>query len=148
MTPLQHREFAQTAQGWKTVRQVTDASDFVLCSPEAYSAINDSEGTAPNYLFSYYSGRFTPMSDLDHYTITSFSGPASLEEHQFIYDQIVRFFGGSPDSRLTDYIADQLDVKALLVTREDGLFTSVGALESRYKMIEQKPAYQVYLRIE
>ena len=148
MTPLQHREFAQTAQGWKTVRQVTDASDFVLCSPEAYSAINDSEGTAPNYLFSYYSGRFTPMSDLDHYTITSFSGPASLEEHQFIYDQIVRFFGGSPDSRLTDYIADQLDVKALLVTREDGLFTSVGALESRYKMMEQKPAYQVYLRIE
>ena len=119
---------------------------MVLCNPEGYKEIYDAAGSSStNYLFSYYAERFTPIADAT-YTITSFSGPYSEEETLALYANVVDFFEGNPTDNEVAFIADQLNTKALLVTPRDGLWTSLGELESRYEAVETTEDYRIYIR--
>lgn len=141
-----HQEFARATKGWDTVREYTCIDDLVLCNPEGYKEIYDAAGSSStNYLFSYYAERFTPISDAT-YTITSFSGPYSEEETLALYANVVDFFEGNPTDNEVAFIADQLNTKALLVTPRDGLWTSLGELESRYEAVETTEDYRIYIR--
>ncbi len=143
-----HQEFARATEGWDIIREYTGIEDLVLCNPEGYKEIYDAAGSSnTNYLFSYYAERFTPIADVT-YTVTSFSGPYSEEETLALYANVVDFFAGNPSENEVAYIADNLNTKALLVTPRDGLWTSVGELESRYKTVETTEDYRVYIRTD
>ena len=140
-----HKEYADVIKGWKVVQDHTDKNDLVLCNPNAYRAIHLQFGdVVPNYHFSYYAKRYSPMGDYV-YAKTSAGAVLSVEQVIKLHQKVTSFFAGSPTTEETDYIADVQKVKALLVTPQDGLYYHEGALRSRYPRLIEGKSFKVYL---
>ena len=145
--PETHVAFAKAAEGWKDVRKYTDKTDFVLCNPVSFSEItyNPYTGTNNSYLFSYYAGRFSPMADLTMAKdiISDEDMPRYEELRQFVID----FFTGTPSGEDVRRVAEELKVKALLVTPEDALWENNAVLASCYELRSDTDGYKVFIAL-
>lgn len=140
--PIQHQAFARAVPGWDVVRQYTGKYDMVLCNPNGFDVVRVF-GYTTNVFFSLFAGRSTPIGDLIF--SKCYSEFYSGDKLQRRYDKVVRIFQGSPSSADIDYLADDLKVKALLITPLDGLWKAPGALSDRYPVVIDSPGYRVYL---
>ena len=68
------------------------------------------------------------------------------EKLQQRYDRVCRIFDGDPAESDVDYMADELKIKAVLVTPYDGIWEKPGAIRKYYPRLIQTPDYKVYLR--
>lgn len=142
--PEMHVEFAGVVKGWEAIQNHTDKNDIVLCNPTVYGEINPSMGDEiPNYAFSYYSGRYSPLGDISLAKTISFS--VGEENIYALNEKIQDFFSGNPSKEAVDYFYDTEKVKAILVTPQDGLYTSEGSIREKYPNMIEGEYYKVYL---
>ena len=142
--PEMHIEYAGVVKGWETIRNNTDKNDFVLCNPTVYGEINPSMGDEiPNYAFSYYSKRYSPLGDISLAKTISFS--VGEENLYALNEKIQDFFKGNPSKEDVDYFFDVHKVKAILVTPQDGLYTSEGCIRDKYPTLIEGDYFKAYL---
>ena len=142
--PEMHVEYAGVVKGWETIRNHTDKNDIVLCNPTVYGEINPSMGDEiPNYAFSYYSKRYSPLGDISLAKTISFS--VGEDNIYALNDRIQKFFDGNPSKEEVDYFYDTEKVRAILVTRQDGLYEAEGSIREKYPVMIEDEYYKVYL---
>lgn len=142
--PKMHVEYAGVVKGWETIRNHTDKNDIVLCNPTVYGEINPSMGDEiPNYAFSYYSKRYSPLGDISLAKTISFS--VGEDNIYALNDRIQKFFDGNPSKEEVDYFYDTEKVRAILVTRQDGLYEAEGSIREKYPVMIEDEYYKVYL---
>ncbi len=144
--PSLHRAFARAMPGWEVVRAHTGKDDLVLCNPDGFYDIGRIAGgtQSTNVFFSLYARRYTPVADLIFSKCYSEFFPQDrLEE---LYGRAIAVFAGNPSAADADYLADDLKVRAVLVTPLDGLWHCPGRIESRFPMKEETPDFRVYWR--
>ncbi|MCQ2378712.1 MAG: hypothetical protein MJ016_05820 [Victivallaceae bacterium] len=141
-----HRDFARAVRGWEAVRSHTDKDDLVLCNPAGFYEIGKlyAGQESTNVFFSLYAQRDTPIADLIFSKCYSEFFPQEKLEAR--HQKVVAIFAGDPSSGDADYLADDLCVRALLVTPNDGLWKAPGGIESRFPMKEETDDYRVYWR--
>ena len=138
-----HVEYAGVVKGWEAIRNHTDKNDIVLCNPTTYGEINPSMGDEiPNYAFSYYSKRYSPLGDVSLAKTSSFS--VGEDNIYVLKDRIQDFYSGNPSEEDVDYFYDTEKVRAILVTPQDGLYTSEGSIRKKYPVMIEGECYKAY----
>ncbi len=140
----EHKAFARAVPGWRTVRRITGPRDLVLSNPAGFPGIGGVETAdkTTNLFLSLYAERSSPVGDLVFAKCYSeFYDGGKLERR---FSRVKGIFAGNPSAEDADYLADDLRVKAILVTSADGLYRSPGALGKRYDVAEETPEYRVY----
>ena len=140
----EHKAFARAVPGWRTVRRITGPRDLVLSNPAAFPGIGGVENAdkTTNLFLSLYAERNSPIGDLVFAKCYSeFYDGGELERR---FDRVKGIFAGNPTAEDADYLADDLKVRAILVTTADGLYGSPGAIGERYDVAEETPGYKVY----
>lgn len=141
--PEMHVEYAGVVSGWETIRNHTDKNDIVLCNPTTYGEINPSMGDEiPNYAFSYYSKRYSPLGDVSLAKTISFS--VGEDNLYALRDRIQDFYSGNPSEEDVDYFYDKEKVRAILVTPQDGLYTLEGSIRKKYPVMIEGECYKAY----
>lgn len=140
----EHKVFARAVPGWRTVRRITGPRDLVLSNPAGFPGIggvsNADETT--NLFLSLYAERNSPVGDFVFAKCYSeFYDGGKLERR---FNRVKGIFAGNPRTEDAAYLADDLKVKAILVTAADGLYRSPGAIGERYDVAEDAPGYRVY----
>ncbi len=139
-----HVVFAEAAEGWKDVRKITGKTDLVLCNPMAFSEMtyNYLTDSYKSYFFSYFAGRFSAMADL-----TLSKDMISDEEtahYEALYQFVVDFFTANPSVEDVRYVAEEMKVKALLVTPEDSLWNNYDVLLNYYDLKSETDGFKVF----
>lgn len=140
----EHRAFARAVPGWRTVRRIAGPRDLVLSNPAGFPGIGGvcNADKTTNLFLSLYAERNSPIGDLVFAKCYSeFYDGADLERR---FNRVKGIFAGNPRAEDADYLADDLKVRAILVTTEDGLYRSPGAIGERYDVAEETPGYRVY----
>lgn len=140
-----HVAFAKAAEGWKDIRKNTEKTDLVLCNPKAFSEItyNYVSDSYNSYLFSYFAGRFSAVADI---TLSkSIISDEDLPRYEALYQFAVDFFDKEPTGEDVRYVAEEMKVKAILVTPDDALWDSCDALSGRYDLRSQTDGYKVFI---
>ena len=144
--PAIHQAFARAVSGWEIVRKHTSKNDLVLCNPAGFYEIgklyNSTEST--NVFFSLYAQRNTPIADMIFAKCYSEFYPQNKLEK--LHKRVVSIFNGNPSKEDTEYLADDLRTRAILVTPLDGLWQETGEIETRFPMKEETEDYKVYWR--
>ncbi len=96
-----------------------------------------------NIFFSLYSRRATAIADRIFAKCYSEFYPE--EKLQQRYDRVCRIFDGDPSEREIAYLAEELKIKAVLVTPYDGIWKKPGAIRKYYPRLIQTPDCRVYL---
>lgn len=96
-----------------------------------------------NPFFALYARRYSPMGEPIFAKI--YSEFYSKEKLDARYERTAAFFGGDPSRDEVDFVRDELKVKAILVTPQDGLWSRPGALAERYGTAADTDAYRVYV---
>ncbi len=124
--PEHHKIFAKAIRGWDFIEKVTRPNDMVLCNPSSFSDIGGvADGRySTNLFYSMYSSRFTPIGDIVF--AKCYSEYYSDEKLNERYKHVCDIFAGI-NYREEDfaYLANELHVKALLVTPNDGLWNDL-----------------------
>ena len=140
-----HIAFAKAAEGWKDVRENTEKKDLVLCNPEAFSEItyNYVSDSYNSYLFSYFAGRFSALADI---TLSKdIISDEDMPRYEALYQFVVDFFEKEPSGEDVRYVAEEMKVKAILVTPDDALWDSYDALSDRYDLRSRTDGYKVFI---
>ena len=140
----EHQAFARAVPGWRTVRRITGPRDLVLSNPVGFPGIGGvfNADKTTNLFLSLYAERNSPVGDLVFAKCYSeFYDGEKLERR---FDRVKGIFAGNPGAADADYLADDLKVRAILVTAADGLYLSPGAIGERYDIAEETPGYRVY----
>ena len=143
-----NKVFKDSVEGWKVVREYTDADDIVMSNPEAFADVslrnesNNYQGV--NYFSAYYADRYIVINDLLT-TKTSFVGPQTFDEIDELYNHMVSIFAGNVSAEDVEFLSTEQKVKALLVLAQDGLYSNEGALTDKYKLVDENEHYKVYV---
>ena len=143
-----NKVFKEAVEGWKVVREYTDADDIVMSNPEDFADVslrnesNNYQGV--NYFSAYYADRYIVINDLLT-TKTSFVGPQTFEEIDDLYNRMVNIFAGNVSEEDVEFLATEQKVKALLVLAQDGLYSDEGALGKKYDLVDENRNYKVYV---
>ena len=143
-----HAAFCKAAEGWKDVRKNTGKTDLVLCNPMAFSEMtyNYVTDSYMSYFFSYFAGRFSAMADL---TLTKdMISDEAMPQYEAQYQFVVDFFEASPTEEDVRRVAEDMNVKALLVTPDDALWDQYDVLSDYYDLISGTDGYKVFIRGE
>lgn len=120
---------------------------MVLCHPDAFRTIGTPSEAKPevfsNPFFALYAGRYSPIGE--QLLAKIYSEFYSQEDLDARCERVRAFFGGGPSRGEVDYVRDELKVKAILVTLQDGLWAEPGALAERYGTAAETDAYRVYV---
>ena len=150
--PEIHQSFTEAVKGWEEVRNLTGKQELVLCNPVGFQDMNiiniikDEEGNScsVNIFQLLYAGRDTPISDLVFAKCYSeFYDEQKLKSR---YKKVYRIFNGKVTSKDGDYLANELCVKALLITQRDKLWGATDTLLNRYTIVSDKKNYKIMLK--
>jgi|GEM_PF-1831145 len=139
-------QFARSVKGWETVHRHTKKSDLVQCNPKSFYELGmlyEIKELSTNIFFSLYSKRATAIGDKIFAKCYSEFYPE--EKLQQRYDRVCRIFDGDPAEREIAYLAEELKIKAVLVTPYDGIWKKPGAIRKYYPRLIQTQDYRVYL---
>lgn len=142
----EHIAFAEAVDGWKVVHSHTGRNDMVICNPKGFFSIgciynNDEDYT--NIFFALYARRRSPIGDCIF--AKCYSEYYDGEKLNARYERAVRVFAGNADRPEIDWFADELQIRAILVTPLDGLWNVPGNIADRYDLIADASGYRVYL---
>lgn len=140
----EHKAFSRAVPGWRAVQRITGPRDLVLSNPAGFPGIGgvSNADKTTNLFLSLYAERNSPVGDFVFAKCYSeFYDGAKLERR---FNRVKGIFAGNPCSADADYLADDLKVKAILVTAADGLYRAPGAIGERYGIAEETPGYRVY----
>lgn len=142
--PGTSRALARAVPGWEAVRRIAGPREMVLSNPAGFAAIGGAKNVAEttNLFLSLFAERNAPIGDLVF--AQCYSEFYDKDKLRSRFNRVTGIFRGGPSAGDADYLADDLKVKAILVTAEDGLFQDPGALASRYRLAEEADGYQVY----
>lgn len=140
-----HKTFAKSKDAWEIIRKNTDKNDLVLCNPQAFKEMcmpfNKIHYT--NIFFSLYARRNTPIADLIFAKCYSeFYKQEKLENR---FNRVSKFFNGATSKSEIDYLADELKVKAILITPYDAAWQNEGDIKLRYPILIENLYYKIYL---
>ena len=138
--------YTKAIPGWDIVREHTDKNDMVLSNPSAFARLcyvgAPSDELWTNPFFSLYAQRYTPLAD--KIFAKCYSEYFDQKKIDIMFERITEFFAGDPLQEDVDYVADQLKVKAILVTPADGLWTDEGQIRSRYPNVVETEDYKCF----
>ena len=139
-------QFARSAKGWDIVNSHTKKTDIVQCNPKSFCELGKLiEGLdySTNVFFALYSKRAAAVGDLIF--AKSYSEFYPMAKLKARYARICRIFEGGPSERDIAYLADELKIKAILITPYDGIWNNPGAIAQYYPRLIETPDYKVYL---
>ena len=139
-------QFARSVKGWEVVHRHTGKRDLVQCNPKSFYELGmlyEMEELSTNIFFSLYSKRATAVGDMIFSKCYSEFYPQKKLQQR--YDRVCRIFSGDPCEREIAYLAEELKIKAVLVTPYDGLWDKPGAIRTYYPRLIQTADYRVYL---
>ena len=139
-------QFARSVKGWEVIHQHTKKNDLVQCNPKSFYELGmlyEMKDYSTNIFFSLYSKRATAIGDMIFSKCYSEFYPQ--EKLQKRYDRVCKIFDGDPAEQEIAYLADELKIKAVLVTPYDGIWKKPGAIRKYYPRLIQTPDYRVYL---
>lgn len=135
--------FASAKVGWEDVKRLTEPSDMVLSNPAGFTGLYGIGENDTNVFFSLYAQRGTPIADLIFTeTYSLFYDKDKLKAR---FERVKAFFEGSPTQDDVNYIAQDLKVKAILITPLDGLWNKPGEIGAAYDLARDTKEYRVYL---
>ena len=139
-------QFARSVRGWDVVHQYTKKSDLVQCNPRSFYELGmlyEIKEYSTNIFFSLYSQRATAVGDMIFSKCYSEYYPQQKLQQR--YDRVCRIFSGDPPAREIAYLAEELKIKAVLVTPCDGIWKKPGAIRRYYPRVVQTADYRIYL---
>lgn len=139
-------QFARSVKGWKVIHQNTKPDELVQCNPRSFYELGmlyEMADYSTNIFFSLYSKRATAIGDLIFSKCYSEFYPQ--EKLQRRYDRVCGIFDGDPSEQEIAYLAEDLKIRAVLVTPYDGIWDKPGAIRNYYPRLIETPDYRVYL---
>jgi hypothetical protein len=140
-------QFARSVKGWEIVHRHTEKHDLAQCNPRSFyelGTLYEMKELSTNIFFSLYSQRATAVGDMIFSKCYSEYYPQQKLQQR--YDRVCRIFNGDPAESDVGYMADELKIKAVLVTPYDGMWEKPGAIRKYYPRLIQTPDYKVYLQ--
>ena len=139
-------QFARSIKGWEVVHQNTKSDELVQCNPKSFYELGmlyEMADYSTNIFFSLYSKRATAIGDLIFSKCYSEHYPQDKLQRR--YDRVCGIFDGDPPAQEIAYLAEDLKIKAVLVTPYDGIWEKPGAIREYYPRLIETPDYRVYL---
>ena len=140
-------QFARSVKGWEIVHRHTEKHDLAQCNPRSFyelGTLYEMKELSTNIFFSLYSQRATAVGDMIFSKCYSEYYPQQKLQQR--YDRVCRIFNGDPAESDVGYMADELKIKAVLVSPYDGMWEKPGAIRKYYPRLIQTPDYKVYLQ--
>ncbi len=143
------RNVKAAVPAWETVRKHTELNDMVLSNPEggvSSAGIKWFGKYTTNIFFSFFADRPTPIGDMIFSKCYSEFYPEEKLRNTFLHVKYI--FNNAADLEDINYLADDLKVKAIVVTQWDKLWKYCNILCDKYDMIEETDSYKVFIQKE
>jgi len=137
-----HRVFHDQIRAWELVRQFAGPSELVQCNPEG---IRGFKPFPVNLSWAMFADRRTACADRQYGAISAI---LRGEDFPQSFDRIVNVFSAAPNPETVRFVARQLGVKILVVSRMDGAWDSNAiASTGLYQLVHEEPdAFKIYCR--
>jgi hypothetical protein len=137
-----HRVFHHEVRAWEVARRFAGPDELVQCNPEG---IRGFQPFPVNLSWAMFADRRTAFADRQYGII---SAMLHGEDFQRNFDRIVRVFSATPDPDAVHFLAEQLHVKVVVVSRVDGAWDSdTIAATGLYRLVHEEPdAFKIYCR--
>lgn len=134
------RDLLVQERAWRDVHRFSGPSDLVQANPDAFLQIDVHPGQLPGALFAD-----RPTAYASEHCIRNFAFAFKEHDSRVVYLTMRRIFQGIPRPGDIQRLHD-LNVKVVLVDREDGLWKS-DALErsNLYHVALRRPQYRIYV---